>query len=119
MPSNLWRRSVSGLLLSGLLSLSPALIAQTSSGVVRGTVSDESGKAVVNATVTATSVNTGQKQLVNTGPAGTYQLELPTGNYRLAFEAAGFKKFEISATVGGTVPAVVDGKLERGEPGSP
>jgi len=100
-----------------LVQVTPSLVAQTSSGVVRGTVSDESGKAVANATITATSIDTGQKQTANTGPEGTYQLDLPAGNYRLTFEAVGFKTFEISsATVGGTVPEVVDGKLERGEP---
>ena len=79
-------------------------------------MSDESGKPVANATVTATSIDTGQNQTANTGPDGTYKLELPAGNYRLTFESAGFKKFEISATVGGTVPEVVDAKLEQGEP---
>ena len=78
-----------------LVQVAPPLIAQTTTGVVRGTVSDESGKAVANATVTATSIDTGQKQTANTGPDGTYKLELPAGNYRLTFEAAGFKKFEI------------------------
>jgi hypothetical protein len=84
---------------------------------VTGTVSDESGKAVASATVTATNIDTGQKQMANTGPEGTYKLELPAGDYRLTFEAAGFKALEISsATVSGTVPEVLDGKLERGEP---
>src|SRR6202158_4888915 len=100
-----------------LVQVTPSLVAQTSSGVVRGTVSDESGRAVANATITATSIDTGQKQTANTGPEGTYQLDLPAGNYRLTFEAVGFKTFEISSTtVGGTVPEVVDGKLERAEP---
>jgi len=99
-----------------LVQVAPSLIAQTTTGVIRGTVSDESGRAVANAAVTATSIDSGQKQTANTGPDGTYKLELPTGNYRLTFESAGFKKFEISATVGGTVPEVVDAKLEQGEP---
>jgi hypothetical protein len=99
-----------------LVQVAPSLIAQTTSGVVRGTVSDESGRAVANAAVTATSIDTGQKQTANTGPDGTYKLELPTGNYRLTFEATGFKTFEISsATVSATVPEVLDGKLEKGE----
>jgi len=93
------------------------LTAQTPTGVVRGTVSDESGRAVANATVTATSIDTGRKQTANTVPDGTYKLELPTGNYRLTFEAAGFKTLEISsATVSGTAPQVLDGTLENGEP---
>jgi hypothetical protein len=66
--------------------------------------------------VTATSIDAGQKQTANTGPDGTYKLELPAGNYRLTFEATGFKTFEISsATVSATVPEVLDGKLEKGE----
>jgi hypothetical protein len=99
-----------------LVQVAPSLIAQTTSGVVRGTVSDESGRGVANAAVTATSIDTEQKQTANTGPDGTYKLELPAGNYRLTFEATGFKTFEISSvTVSATVPEVLDGKLEKGE----
>jgi Carboxypeptidase regulatory-like domain len=100
-----------------LVQVIPPLSAQTSTGIIKGTVSDESGKAVANASVTATSIDTGQKQTANTGPDGTYKLELPAGNYRLTFEAAGFNVLEISsATVSGTVPKVLDGKLEKSEP---
>src|ERR1700722_9959099 len=99
-----------------LVQVAPSLIAQTTTGVVKGTVSDESGRGVANAAVTATSIDTGQKQTANTELDGTYKLELPTGNYRLTFEATGFKTFEISsATVSATVPVVLDGKLEKGE----
>ena len=99
-----------------LVQAAPSLTAQAATPVLTGTVSDESGKAVANATVTATSINTGQKQMTNTGPEGTYKLELAAGNYRLTFEAAGFKALEISSvTASGTAPEVLDGKLERGE----
>src|ERR1700680_4240564 len=99
-----------------LVQVAPSLIAQTTTGVIRGTVSDESGRGVANAAVTATSIDTEQKQTANTGPDGTYKLELPAGNYRLTFEATGFKTFEISSvTVSATVPEVLDGKLEKGE----
>jgi Carboxypeptidase regulatory-like domain len=104
------------LVICALVQVAPLLIAQTSTGTIKGTVSDESGKAVANASVTATSSGTGQKQTANTGPDGTYKLDLPAGKYRLTFEAAGFKTLEISATVSGTVPEVLDGKLERSEP---
>jgi len=100
-----------------LAQVAPSLIAQTVSAVVRGTVSDEAGKPVANSSVTATNIDTGQKQTADTGPDGTYKLNLPEGNYRLTFEAAGFKTFEISsATVSGTAPEVLDAKLEKGEP---
>src|SRR6202162_6383536 len=99
-----------------LVQVAPPLMAQTATGVVTGTVSDVSGKAVANASVTATSIDTEQKQSANTGPDGTYKLELPVGNYRLTFEAAGFKRLEISSvTVNGTAPEVLNGKLEKGE----
>src|ERR1700690_760535 len=118
MLSNLWRSSVSGLLVVSLFGmLAPSLIAQTpGKGVLTGRVTDPSGGAVANTSVTATSIDSGQKQTANTGPDGTYKLELPAGNYRLTFEAAGFKTLEISsATVSATVPEVLDGKLEKGE----
>jgi hypothetical protein len=100
-----------------LLQVAPSLFAQTTIGVVRGTVMDESSQPVANASVTATSIDSGRKQTANAGPDGTYKLELPEGNYRLTFEAAGFKTVEISsATVSGTAPEVLDGKLERVEP---
>ena len=100
-----------------LVQVIPPLSAQTSTGMIKGTVSDESGKTVANASVTATSIDTGQKQTANTGPDGTYKLELPTGDYRLTFEAAGFKTLEISsAAVNGTAPEVLDGKLQKAEP---
>lgn len=101
-----------------LVQVAPPLLAQTATGVVTGAVCDQSGKAIANATVTATSGDSGQKQTMNTGPDGEYKLELPAGTYRVTFEAAGFQTLEISATVGGTAPEVVDGKLERSEPGN-
>jgi hypothetical protein len=117
MLSNLWRSSVSGLVVSLFGMLAPSLIAQTAGkGVLTGKVTDASGSVVANASVTATSIDSGQKQTATTGPEGTYKLELPECNYRLTFEAAGFKTLEISsATVSGTAPEVLDGKLERNE----
>jgi Carboxypeptidase regulatory-like domain len=100
-----------------LVPVVPSLTAQTTTGVVRGTVSDESGTALANAAVTATNVDAEEKQTANTGPDGTYKLDLPAGNYRLTFEAAGFKRLEVSSVmVNGTAPEVLDGKLEKGEP---
>jgi hypothetical protein len=108
---------VCSLAVFALAQVTPPLIAQTATEVVRGTVSDENGKTVANVTVTATRTDSGQKQTANTGSEGTYKLDLPPGNYRLTFEAAGFKTFEISsATVGGTESEVFDGKLQRSEP---
>src|ERR1700722_16435952 len=121
MPKNWPCKQIGAFLWSlsvfALAQVTPPLIAQTPTEVVRGTVSDENGKTVANVTVTATRTDSGQKQTANTGSEGTYKLDLPPGNYRLTFEAAGFKTFEISsATVGGTESEVFDEKLERSEP---
>lgn len=121
MPKN-WRRNQLSSFLGFfvacfIVQVATSLVAQTATGVLRGTVSDESGKAVANVSVTATSIDTGQKQTANTGLNGTYQLDLPAGNYRVTFEATGFKTFELSsATVSGTAPETLDAKLEQGEP---
>jgi hypothetical protein len=73
---------------------------------------------LANATVTATSIDTGQTRTATPGSDGSYKFDgLPPGNYRLKFEAAGFKTLEIpSATVNGTEASVLDEKLEVGEP---
>lgn len=112
---------VSGLVFLVCLSIAfaPSLIAQTAgAGAVRGRVLDASGNAVANATVTVTGTDNGQIRRAATVTDGSYRFDgLPPGNYRLNFEAAGFKTLEIpSATVNGTETAVLDEKLEAGEP---
>ncbi|MFY9908814.1 MAG: carboxypeptidase-like regulatory domain-containing protein [Candidatus Sulfotelmatobacter sp.] len=94
--------------------LTPSLIAQRSgTGALTGRVTDASGGAVANATVTATSIKTRQMQSATAGTDGAYKLEVAPGNYRLKFEAAGFKTLEItSVTVSGNEAAVLDEKLE-------
>jgi hypothetical protein len=89
-------------------------------GALTGRVIDASGNAVANATVTATSAENGQSRSATTGTDGTYKVDLlPLGTYQVKFEAEGFKTVEIpSVTVNGTETAVVDGKLEAGEPAS-
>jgi hypothetical protein len=99
------------------VSLTALLFAQTQpAGTLTGKLTDESGAAVANATVTATNIDSGQTRTATTAADGGYQFTLlPPGNYRVKFEAAGFKPLEMpSATVGAT-PALVDGKLEPGQ----
>ena len=121
MLKNVWRSSVPGLLVVCLFGmLAPSLIAQTAgTGALTGRVTDASGGVVANATVTVTSVETGHTQCATTGPDGTYKLDMASGNYRVKFEAAGFKTVEIpSVTVSGTETAVLDEKLEAGGQGN-
>ncbi len=97
--------------------LSPVKAQTVEAGALSGKVTDTSGAALANATVTATSAETGQARSVTTGTDGSYKFDqLPPGGYRVKFEAVGFRTVEIpSATVNATGTAVLDGKLETGE----
>jgi Carboxypeptidase regulatory-like domain/TonB-dependent Receptor Plug Domain len=93
------------------------LMAQTAStGALTGTITDPTGAVVTGATVTLTSVDTGQARTTMTMTDGTYQFTLlAPGNYRVRIEAPGFKPVEIpSATVSVTETAVLNRALEVG-----
>src|SRR5690242_20861501 len=64
---------------------SPMLLAQTAgTGALTGTISDPSGGVVPNATVTITSIDTGQSRSATTGADGVYKFSLlPPGSYRV------------------------------------
>ncbi len=103
------------------VAIAPSLAQTAGMGALTGRVTDASGTAVANATVTVTkgdTVGNGQTRSTTTGTDGTYRFDgLPPGNYRLKIEGAGFKTLEVpSATVSGTGTAVVDEKLGAGEP---
>lgn len=95
----------------------PSAFSQTAStGALTGTVKDSSGAVVPNATVTATSVDTGQARVTATDVDGTYKFGLlPPGGYRLRFEAAGFGGVEVpSVTITVTETSVFDQTLQVG-----
>ena len=70
--------------LIGLLLCPVALSAQTgSSGQITGTVTDQNGAVVPDATITVTQVDTGSKRTVTTNADGNYAIaNLPIGIYR-------------------------------------
>jgi len=78
------------------LSLVPAVFAQTGTGAVRGTVTDDQGKAVAQAQVTMTNAETAYSRTVNTDANGNYGFQsLPVGRYTLKVASGqGFKTFE-------------------------
>ncbi len=79
-------------LLFALVTLSSQ--AQQITGSIVGTVTDAQGAVVPAAAVNATNVDTGFSRSTATGNDGAYRIEyLPVGNYNIAVEAPGFKRF--------------------------
>ena len=78
------------------LSLAPAVFAQTDTGSVRGTVTDEQDKAVTGVDVTMTNVDTAYSRSTKTDADGNYGFQsLPAGRYTLKVAGTqGFKTFE-------------------------
>jgi hypothetical protein len=69
-------------------------LAQSVNATLGGTVADPSGAMVPNATVTATSIETGVTTKTITNTSGAYQFpSLQTGNYRVSAQLPGFKEF--------------------------
>src|SRR5712664_35581 len=63
-------------------------------GTIAGTVTDTSGAAVANATVTLTNMDTAQKRNMETDASGNYTfVSILPGRYKLEGEKTGFKKF--------------------------
>ncbi|HWX53528.1 MAG TPA: carboxypeptidase regulatory-like domain-containing protein [Verrucomicrobiae bacterium] len=78
------------------LSVAPALFAQTDTGSIRGTVTDQQGRAVAGAEVTITNTDTAYSRNVKTDADGSYVFQsLPVGPYSLRVAGTkGFKGFE-------------------------
>ncbi|HZH90810.1 MAG TPA: carboxypeptidase-like regulatory domain-containing protein, partial [Pyrinomonadaceae bacterium] len=75
------------------MALTIPALAQVTSADITGRVTDQSGAAVVNATVTIRNAGTGQTRSVQTDEEGAYTVtQLPPGNYELAVEAASFSR---------------------------
>ena len=84
-----------------LLVCAPSSLAQTAgTGAITGTVTDASGGAVGNGTVTCTNKGTNQSRDAKTGADGVYKFTLlPPGDYRMRFTATGFKSTEVESIV--------------------
>jgi len=85
--------------------------AQRITGSISGSVKDEQGAMVTTATVKATNTETGFNRTTPVNADGTFLIQyLPVGNYTVAVEAAGFKKFvqqNVLVAVDQTVPLAV------------
>src|SRR5437588_9226974 len=98
-----------------LFTLSPAW-AQTITGSITGTVTDQAGGVVPNATVTAKNVNTNITTETKTNSAGVYNLLfLPVGSYSISAQATGFKTANLAPfTLSLNQTARVDVNMEVG-----
>src|SRR5260370_28083690 len=98
------------LLLSLVLTGRNLLCSQaTATGNIVGVVTDATGAALPNATVTATNTGTNAQRTTTSGVSGQYRFDLlPGGTYTIKGESAGFSPTEakdIQLLVGTTVTA--------------
>ena len=87
------RGCVIAFLFSFLPVFSSAILAQTSTSTIVGTLTDQTGAVLPNATVRTINVDTGQTRVARTNETGAYVApSLPPGEYRIEAELSGFKK---------------------------
>jgi hypothetical protein len=92
-----------------------AAIGQTSQGRISGRVTDASGAVVSKAKVTITNTARGTERTLETNEAGDFVApSLDAGSYRVAAEAAGFKKAVSTVVVEVSRDVRVDLRLEPG-----
>jgi hypothetical protein len=99
------RRALRFFVFSCVLSAAPALLAQSNSGVLTGTITDPGGAAIPEATVTVQNPISGLVRTAKTDSAGHFQFtNLPFNSYHLTAEATGFAPVAKDASVQSTVP---------------
>ena len=77
--------------------LAVTMVAQTSKGIIAGTISDPTGAVIPNAIVSVKSVETGESRRVTTGPRGQYRIEaVNPGHYDITVSAEGFQTMTVS-----------------------
>ena len=78
-----------------ICALSLPGLAQSTTGRILGSISDQSGAAVTGATVVVTDVDRGTSRTLTTDEAGAYvAADLTPGTYKIHVEAKGFKSVE-------------------------
>ena len=92
-----WLGLGSALVLLLALNSGTRVMAQQYFGIIVGNVSDQSGAAVPDCTVTATNVNTGLTRTTKTDAAGGYRFEsMVPGPYTVKAEKTGFQTSEVA-----------------------
>ena len=100
-----------------LLGLALPSYAQTVNASLTGTVTDPTGAAIPDATVTATETATGQATKTTTDPTGNYNLpSLHPGDYTIRVEKSGLKATVLTGiTLQVDQHAVVNAELQVGD----
>jgi len=115
MPSRkLWTLLLS---IGMLISASLPLYGQNTYGSITGSVTDTSGAAVTDGTVTMTNLGTAEKRTQSTGGDGLFTfVNLFPGQYRIDVEKQGFKHFtRTGVTVDVQQTTHIDAALQVGE----
>lgn len=93
-------RAIFGLLTLLALLAGLAAFAQAPTGIISGTIADESGALIPNASIVITNKDTGAVRTATSDAAGLFSAPaLPAGVYQVRAEVAGFKTLEREATV--------------------
>ena len=115
--SLLWRAGVL-VAFAALLSvcISSAWAQTSNTGALSGTVTDQTGAVIANATVTVTNLGTGQTRTTKTNANGSYTFGLLSpGSYSVKISAAGFEASEVpSVAVNVTETASLNRSLQVG-----
>ena len=100
-----------------MLGLVGILSAQTSNGTIVGVVTDPQGAVVANATVTATSTQTGDIRKATTNSIGAYRIEsVSPGPYTVTVTAGNFAELKLNnVTVRASVTTTADARLSVGK----
>src|SRR5450759_4845110 len=103
------KRVVVGVLVAvmSLIVNAPPSVAQTVTGSILGTVRDQQGAVIPNASVSAKSLGTGSERTAMSDASGGFNIvSVPAGSYDVTASAPGFQtgvRSAINLTVGGAL----------------
>jgi hypothetical protein len=99
-----------------VLAMTVIALAQAPTGVISGTVVDQSGAVIPSAAVTITEKTTGTVRSLTTNNSGLYSAAaLLAGDYDIRVEAMGFKTIVRQATVAAGNTTTVDVQMSLGQ----
>jgi hypothetical protein len=108
--------SLSILLVFALVLTGTTAFGQTPTGVISGTVTDESGAVIANAAITITNKTTSMVRKINANAAGIFSASvLDSGEYEVRAELPGFRTTVRDATVTAGNTTTVDMAMRIGQ----